>query len=721
MVVACAMTMSNSSEQSASGIDFTENEEVKVVICQDNSAAVTTTRRSQRNIGKKPRRYNIYSETDTSNDSFSSNSSTESPTKKKSLSAKNQVKVISPKRGPGRPRKNNDSEPQRNIGLPITTRPNVQLNQPTGKPPLMPVKSLRLKFSFDSGTASAPVNNTTPIRRGPGRPRKNPPPLDNVKSSPVNGQSARHNDTKEAFVTPRTKRAKTLSNHEESSLQITSKMPEKPKTPLDIIREEHVKERVDSLVQVVEEHDSLVRELYYMESYNMLMWDLDPQRINSDNSERMVKYLENHNLWSSLNDQVTNSIQSNSTRMSTRRSLNKHRDSILSMLQQSIGSRVFHNVMPSEHTSGDSDSGSRPYRRTSRVDSTNNRDNASSGSMSLYSLRRRGHAQFPSFEAYLESFVTLDDEDITPAEEEARLPNEIDVDYRIWVLKNQGKLQPIPKPASEPPRQKVHWDFILDGVVAKSKRINKSTDERLRKTHQISRAILGHFNKLAMKEPNAIKAEEKRIKKLAKSTASLVKQRWREISKFINDMHDKLVAEEEERRGKQKLNALFKDATQKIEFHEKYLMGTTSMDNVVVNKPNGFGADITSSDNDQMSIDEDLEVDYPLDFDRDDDLFTDPDMSEAAPDQCAEDDEASLEAQELEEDSEEEAVELNELADEMDLPMDELLKRYGVNVDKNSEENKNDSERFEELNPVSNGTTSRDLKKSSRDRCLVNM
>src|SRR3954465_1390340 len=119
-------------------------------------------------------------------------------------------------------------------------------------------------------------------------------------------------------------------------------------------------------------------------------------------------------------------------------------------------------------------------------------------------------------------------------------------------------------------------------------------------------------------------------------------------------MHDKLVAEEEERRGKQKLNALFEDATQKIEFHEKYLMGTTSMENVVVNKSNGFGADITSSDNDQMSIDEDLEVDYPLDFDRDDDLFTDPDMSEAAPDQCAEDDEASLEAQELEEDSEEE-------------------------------------------------------------------
>ncbi len=161
-------------------------------------------------------------------------------------------------------------------------------------------------------TSDVPVN-ITPVRRGPGRPRKNPLPLDNVKSSPVNGQSVRQNDrkrkisvsgrngtlnesknndnnySKETFVTPRTKRTKTLSNNEESSSQITSKIPEKPKTPLDMIREEHVKERVDNLVQVVKEHDSFVRELYYMESYNMLMWDLDPQRINSDNSERMVK------------------------------------------------------------------------------------------------------------------------------------------------------------------------------------------------------------------------------------------------------------------------------------------------------------------------------------------------------------------------------------------------------------------------------------------------
>src|SRR6266480_2142967 len=101
-------------------------------------------------------------------------------------------------------------------------------------------------------------------------------------------------------------------------------------------------------------------------------------------------------------------------------------------------------------------------------------------------------------------------------------------------------------------------------------------------------------------------------------------------------MHDKLVAEEEERRGKQKLNALFEDATQKIEFHEKYLMGNT--DNVNKSNENGninqeSGADINSSDNDQMSIDGDLEIDYPLDFDHDDDLSTDPDMSEMALDQ----------------------------------------------------------------------------------------
>ncbi|CAB4444629.1 unnamed protein product [Rhizophagus irregularis] len=66
-------------------------------------------------------------------------------------------------------------------------------------------------------------------------------------------------------------------------------------------------------------------------------------------------------------------------------------------------------------------------------------------------------------------------------------------------------------------------------------------------------------------------------------------------------------------------------------------------------------------------------------------------------DQNVEDDEASLEAQELEKDSEEEAVELNDLADEMNLPIDELLKHYGVNVNKHSEEKNTDHS--EEIKP----------------------
>src|ERR1044072_2533185 len=127
-------------------------------------------------------------------------------------------------------------------------------------------------------------------------------------------------------------------------------------------------------------------------------------------------------------------------------------------------------------------------------------------------------------------------------------------------------------------------------------------------------------------------------------------------------MHDKLVTEEEQRRGKQKLNALFEDATQKIEFHEKYLMGA-SIDDIMVNKPNEsndddqeFGLDVNSSDDDKMSVDEVVEIessdddeeirnlqaekdlpledlmeryDYPLCFeDREDDLSTDPNMSD---------------------------------------------------------------------------------------------
>ncbi|CAG8727799.1 11829_t:CDS:2, partial [Dentiscutata erythropus] len=477
---------------------------------------------------------------------------------------------------------------------------------------------------------------------GPGRPRKNPlPSILHSSNSPNNDAPGRQSDKKkEDFTSPR-KRPKTMSNDKDSLPQAPStKVTRMIKTPLDELREAKIKEKEAQLAQVVDEHDSLVRELYYMESFNMLLCNLDPQKIKQDNSERMVKYLESHNLWSTINDQVVNSIQSNSTRMSTRHSLTKHRESIVNLLQKSVNNQF-------DSTSLEPGNSSRSTRRSSRVDSSKNRGATLTNGMSSYSLRRR-HSQFPSFEDYYASFVTLDDEDMTPAEEELRAQKEAEIQYRIMVLKSEGRLNRVDKPAPEPQRPKVHRDYLLEAVTHHAKYFNKGTETKFRTTRQISKAVLQHFNKLANQGPREKKLEEKRIRKLAKTTSNLVKQKWKTVESIILTKHKELLREQQEREGKRHLNLLLEHSTHMLEVQHNELVGMQSTH-----------VRITGDDDENYNETENLDME-----DSESDLNITEYYSQISTsstevddiDQSNEDDESSLDAQDLEEDSEEETL-----------------------------------------------------------------
>ncbi|CAG8516030.1 2068_t:CDS:2 [Diversispora eburnea] len=412
-------------------------------------------------------------------------------------------------------------------------------------------------------SSSSPTIIPPPVKRGPGRPRKNPLPPSTIlpssysvnnnndtSSSPRQREKKRKvsrnlkNDSysnelgnkgnKKDHHNPR-KKSKTGSNNEESSESSLRKTKlsgsiESKKTPLDELRDMKIKEKEAELANVVDDHDSLIRELYYMESYNLLLNNLDPQTIKQDNSERMVKYLASHNLWSTLNEQVVNSIQLNSTRMSTRHSLTKHRELIVNMLQKSVGSRGFN-------------------------------------------LVENHHSQFNSLESYLKSFVTLDEEDMTPVEEELRVEKATELQYRIWALKNEGRLNEITKPAPEPSRPKIERDYLLELMTQRAKYMNKFTESKYRITRQIHKAVLQHFSKLANQGPREKKLEEKRIKRLAKTTANLVKQKWKSIESIILQKRDELRKEEQTREGKRHLNLLLEHSTQMLEVQQNELLG----------------------------------------------------------------------------------------------------------------------------------------------------
>ena len=52
-----------------------------------------------------------------------------------------------------------------------------------------------------------------------------------------------------------------------------------------------MQEKENDLVKVVERHEALVRELFFMESRNAAMTDLDPQKLRLENNEHVMKVL----------------------------------------------------------------------------------------------------------------------------------------------------------------------------------------------------------------------------------------------------------------------------------------------------------------------------------------------------------------------------------------------------------------------------------------------
>ncbi|CAG8519952.1 13565_t:CDS:2 [Gigaspora rosea] len=409
-------------------------------------------------------------------------------------------------------------------------------------------------------------SSNTPMKRGPGRPRKTPlPSIPHSSISPNN---------------------------------------ETIKTPLDELREAKIKEKEAQLAQVVDEHDSLVRELYYMESFNMLLCNLDPQKIKQDNSERMVK----------------------------------HRESIVNLLQKSVNNQF-------DSASLEPSNSNRSTRRSSRVDSSKNRGATLTNGMSSYSLRRR-HSQFHSFEDYYASFVTLDDEDMTSAEEELRAQKEAEIQYRIMVLRSEGRLNRVDKPAPEPQRPKVHRDYLLEAVTHHAKYFNKGTETKLRTTRQISKAVLQHFNKLANQGPREKKLEEKRIRKLAKTTSNLVKQKWKTVESIILAKHKELLREQQEREGKRHLNLLLEHSTHMLEVQHNELVGAHST-------RVRMGDDENYNETENLDM-EDSESDLHIT-----EYYSQMSTSSTEMDdiyQSNEDDESSLDAQDLEEDSEEDTM-----------------------------------------------------------------
>ena len=149
--------------------------------------------------------------------------------------------------------------------------------------------------------------------------------------------------------------------------------------------------------------------------------------------------------------------------------------------------------------------------------------------------------QFDSLSDYLNSYIQIDDtEDTTIEKAEQKAIHEATIRNRIISAKQKGWLQDhsniaIPRKQSEHQPIPTRHDIMLKHVLNFSSLMAQERKSNISRAKKISQMILQHFRKLEGTDEKEIKAEEKRIRRLAKQTAQEVRKKWKlaeKVSRF---------------------------------------------------------------------------------------------------------------------------------------------------------------------------------------------
>lgn len=147
--------------------------------------------------------------------------------------------------------------------------------------------------------------------------------------------------------------------------------------------------------------------------------------------------------------------------------------------------------------------------------------------------------QFDSLNAYLDSFIQLDDnEDTTIEKAEAKALHEASIRDRITLARQRGWLEDYVNPAatrkqSEPPTAQTRHDVMLKHVVNFSGLMAQERRGNISRAKKIALMVQQHFKKLEGTDEKELKAEEKRIRRLAKTTAQEVRKKWKLAEKVF--------------------------------------------------------------------------------------------------------------------------------------------------------------------------------------------
>ncbi|KAJ2957067.1 hypothetical protein NQZ79_g7161 [Umbelopsis isabellina] len=412
--------------------------------------------------------------------------------------------------------------------------------------------------------------------------------------------------------------------------------PAKPLTPIEMKREEFIAEREKDLQTVVAQHDATVRELYFLEVYQNML-DYDPAKWKLNRDDRLMQYMQNFDLWSTVTEQLISKTAAGSKGISTRRTLTQRRDSLLNMLQDKVGV-----TSPQAASKGPVDS--------------SRRITAFPG-ITAY---RRPVREYPTLEGYLKSFVSVEEnEDITPEQANEIIEREASLRDRIHNLKQKGglnkTLQSVLRRQAEPAKGEAHHDVLINQVVSTAKLFHNNSKYRKNSAKKVAKAIERYWESLRTQDERMVKEEARRLQRLAKWTAQEVKKKWKVVERVCEARYKELLQEEQAQRGKRHLDMILEHSEQMLGVR----MGEISSRQTTSIAP--------SSDNDTAHLNGvETNTEASVTEDEKNDMASQHswESAEDAADHYIQDQSSS------------DDEELGGLEEDMDMPIEELLKKY---------------------------------------------
>ncbi|KAI8340292.1 SNF2 family N-terminal domain-containing protein [Chlamydoabsidia padenii] len=386
---------------------------------------------------------------------------------------------------------------------------------------------------------------------------------------------------KKAAITP-LQSAELLMQQRQKSVEL---LRPTPKTALEKVRNQTIRDRERELQSTLAHHDTLVRELAHMEVYQTIV-DYRPDSYSTD--ERVTKFILDHNLWDKANDYLLKKQWTNINTdrvIRTRPTQQPQVVPLIKMLQHS--SELDALSTDSASTSNDTQ---RQILLRSLPPAAVNTIRSGTGI-------KKFHRQFSTLDVYLSTFIYLDDnnENDDPTMGTTATKDVVDryvekeraIRDRIRQLEETGggfttRLKELAnRRPQQPPsylmatevgsehrnRQdatlSIH-DSIVSQVIIAAKNFHGHTKYRRNAARKCAKAVDKYWDHIHNRDERSHREEIKRLTRLAKWTAHQVRGKWRVVERICDARFKELLKEQQAKKSRRHLEMILEHSEQML-------------------------------------------------------------------------------------------------------------------------------------------------------------